>query len=342
MIGKNIRYYRLLRKMSQETLAQSIGIQKMAISNYENGKRTPDYGTIRKLSSALDVSLSKLMAQTGSNLVIEHGAFRKQAAVSKAQQEIIFGKTDRYLGRLFDIVSFVGNSALPPIPPLEQVPADDNYEIAGQQLRQVLNLPSTGPVGNITDILENMGFIICPVAYEDRGFSGNSGTVNGRPYIAINIAMPAERQRFTLIHELSHLVFVFRDYQDEERMVDGIAGSFLLPKDDIIRELGPKRKDIRGDLHMIQREYGISMAAAVMRAFQVGIINKATYEMTMKWMSAKGLRVNEPSDMIPERTHLLEQLACRAVAEDEIGISKAAELLEMSLPDVRKLCYGGV
>ncbi len=339
MIGKNIRYYRLMRTMSQQALAQSVGVQKMAISNYESGKRTPDYNTIRKLSSVLGVTVSMLMAEVGSNLVIQHGAFRKQSTVSKALQEVIFGKADRYLSRLFEVVNFVGDTVLPPIPVFAKVPVND-CESAGQHLRRVLNLPQTGPVGNITDILENIGFIICPIACDDRRFSGNSGTVNGRYYIAVNVTMPAERQRFTLIHELAHLAFIFQDDQDEERMVDGIAGSFLLPKDDVIRELGPKRRDIRGDLHIIQREYGISMAAIVMRAFQADVITKTTYEMTMKWMSANGLRVNEPSDMIPEKTHLLEQLTCRAVAEEEIGISKASELLEMPLLDVRKLCFG--
>ena len=142
----------------------------------------------------------------------------------------------------------------------------------------ILGLSSNGPVGNITDILENCRFIICPMDYDERDFSGISGMVNGRPFIAVNTSMPAERQRFTLIHELAHLVFSFREEQNEERMVDGIAGAFLLPSEDILRELGPKRSDIRGDLRYIQREYGISMAATLMRARQVNIITKAVYE----------------------------------------------------------------
>ena len=341
MVGKNIRYYRLMKKMSQDALAQAVGVGKMAISNYESGKRNPDYETSRRLSSALGISLSQLMAQGNTGISIQHGAFRKQSVLTKSQQEVILGKADRYLERLYEAVSFIGDSALPVVPEYEQVPADD-YETAGQHLRQILGLSPSGPVGNITDILENRGFIICPIDFRERGFSGISGIVNGRPFIAVNTSMPAERQRFTLIHELAHLVFSFREDQKEERMVDGIAGAFLLPRVDILRELGPKRSDIRGDLRYIQREYGISMAAIVMRAGQTGIITKAVYENTMKWMSASGLRSDEQSGIIPEKTYFLEQLTSRAVAEDEIGISKAAELLEMPLADVRRLCYGGV
>jgi transcriptional regulator with XRE-family HTH domain len=341
MIGKNIKYYRLMRGMSQEALAQQIGLNKMAVSNYEMGKRTPDLATIRKIADALQVTIGKLTVNYSKELVIKHGAFRKHSRITKAAQELILGYMDRYLARLFDVVSFFGDAALAPSPQIEPVSAAD-YESAGQHLRQILELPASGPIGNITDILENKGYIICPVSIKERQFSGNSGTVNGRPYIAVNTTMPAERQRFTLIHELAHLVFTFSDGQDEERMVDGISGAFLLPESDVIRKLGPKRSDIRGELRYIQYEYNVSMASVVMRAYQTGVIGKSTCESTQKWMSAQGYRKDEKSGIQPEESHLLERLTMRAVAEEEITVSKAAELLERSVTEVRELCYGGV
>jgi len=341
MLANNIKYYRMMKNLSQERLAQLVGLNKMAISNYETGKRTPDYTTIRKLSNALGISIGSLMSQHGDQLEIVHGAFRKHSSITRSKQELILGKADRYLGRLFNVVAILGDAVLAPKPSFERKHAQ-SFEEAGQYLRQILGLPSNGPIGNITDILENKGYIICPVDIDERHFSGNSGTVNGRPYITVNVRMPAERQRFTLIHELAHLVFIFDDDQDEEKMVDGIAGAFLLPESDILRELGPKRRDIRGDLRIIQHEYNVSMASIVMRAYQTNIITHATYELTMKWMNANGLRQDEHSGIEPEKTHLLEQLTLRAVSEEEIGISKAAELLEQPFEDVRKLCYGGV
>lgn len=340
MIGKNIKYYRLMNHLSQEELAQQVGLNKMAISNYEMDKRTPDLVTLRKIADALNVTLAKLTVNS-NELTIEHGAFRKHASITKTMQELILGYADRYLARLFSVVAYFGDVALAPIPQYERVQATD-YETAGQYLRKILDLPASGPIGNITDILENKGYIICPIQIDERHFSGNSGIVNGRPYIAVNTTMPAERQRFTLIHELAHLVFTFSDDQDEERMVDGIAGAFLLPEADIKRELGPKRRDIRSDLRYIQQEYHVSMASIVMRAYQAEIINRSVYEITQKWMAAQGLRRNEQSGIEPEVSHLLEQLTLRAVAEEEITVSKAAELLERPFIEVRELCYGGV
>lgn len=340
MIGQNIKFYRLMKGMSQDDLAQKIGLNKMAVSNFEKGKRNPDMTTCQKIANTLDVSMTALLSPPRQQLNIQHGAFRKSSTVKKCTQELILGKMDRYLGRLFDIVSILGATVLPPIPAIEHKHAT-NSEEDGQYLRQILGLPPTGPIGNITDILENCGFIICPVDIDESGFSGNIGTVNGRPYIAVNTMMPAERQRLTLIHELAHHIFILDDIKTEDETVDDLAGAFLLPRQDIKRELGPKRKNIISDLPIVQREYGISQPSIVVRAYQTDIINKTHYEMTMRWLKKNDLLYNVPTEIKPEKTHLLEQLTLRAVSEEEISISKAAELLERPLLEIRRLCFGG-
>ena len=339
MIGKNIRYYRLLRNMSLQDLADRVGLNKMAISNYENGKREPRMEICKKIAGVLNVSLVKLISSYGNDLAVERGPFRKNANLSKEKTQLVFGQEDSYLGRLFDIISLLGDASLPSLSEHPRVSVT-NTEEAGKHLREMLGLPYSGPVGNITDILENNGYIVCPVDNVPEGFSGHSGKVNGRPYIAVNIHMNAERQRFTLIHELAHQVFVFKEDQNEERLVNEIAGAFLLPEGDIKRELGPKRRDIRGDLQFIRKEYGIASSAIVMRARQTGIITQETYTITLKWMSANGMMKQEKQEIMPEETHLLELLTLRAVDEEQISISKAAEVLDKPLIEIRKLWLG--
>ncbi|MBR1684535.1 MAG: ImmA/IrrE family metallo-endopeptidase [Clostridia bacterium] len=335
MTGKNIRYYRLLREMSQESLAKEVALGKMAISNYESGKRTPDYATLLRIAKALDVSLASLLAQDHDELTIWHGPFRTH--VTQSQQEVIRGTVERYLGRLLETVSFVGEAALPPVPTWTQAHADD-IEEAGRQLRAVLGLPENGPVGNLTDILENNGFLVCPVVYDASIYAGHIGTVNGRPFIAINTALPAVRRRLTLVHALAHLVYVLDDRRNEECFFDAVASAFLLPKADIVRELGPRRTEIRGDLRLIQREYGVCRDTIVMRAWQAKIISRNTYDATRKWIESNELYADEHAEGREEKPHLLEQMVLRAVNEGEIGLSKAAELLEIPFTDVRQLC----
>lgn len=74
MIGRNIRYYRLLRRMTQSELAQVSGVSRSAISCYESLKRTPDNAAIQKLARALQVTTAQLLFSFTDNLKLTHGA----------------------------------------------------------------------------------------------------------------------------------------------------------------------------------------------------------------------------------------------------------------------------
>lgn len=59
--GAIIKEYRILRKMSQEELAEKIGSKKQVISRYERGERIPKISAGKKIADALGISLSTLM-----------------------------------------------------------------------------------------------------------------------------------------------------------------------------------------------------------------------------------------------------------------------------------------
>ena len=56
-------------------------MNKVAVSNYELGKRTPDLATIRKIADALCVNIGRLTESYGDEVVVEHGAFRKHLSL---------------------------------------------------------------------------------------------------------------------------------------------------------------------------------------------------------------------------------------------------------------------
>ena len=337
MLEKNLKYYRLAANMSQQELADKVGMQKMTISNYENGKRQADSATVIKLAKALGVKTSSLLLDPAAGANITHGAYRKKKSTSQASEQVIFGCVDRYLGRFNNTLRILNEPVLPEVSEIKKIPFVD-IEDAGQKLRQYFGLAATGPIGNIVDIIENHGIILCQLDIKVNGFSGLNGTLNGRPYIVINTNMPAERQRFTIFHELSHILFDFPADVNEENLVDGITGAFLLPAVDVKRELGVTRTNIRGELRLIQREYGVSMQCILLRAKQSKVITDAVYESHQKWISASGLRTDERSNLTPERSTLLERLVIRAFAEGMINLTKAAELLDKPYEQARRIC----
>lgn len=60
-LGERIRKYREEIKMTQSELGEKLGLQKSAISMYENGKRTPSTDTVIDLCLALEIGLAELL-----------------------------------------------------------------------------------------------------------------------------------------------------------------------------------------------------------------------------------------------------------------------------------------
>jgi len=77
-IGGRIAYLRERRGLTQEELAQALGISRAALSHYEKNRREPDSETLTKLADLFKVSLDYLLGRTENpNMVMDRevGAF---------------------------------------------------------------------------------------------------------------------------------------------------------------------------------------------------------------------------------------------------------------------------
>jgi hypothetical protein len=84
----------------------------------------------------------------------------------------------------------------------------------------------------------------------------------------------------------------------------------------------------------------LSGAALLMRLRQIGVIHEAVLTYAFQTV-ARGWRTQEPDELEPEaergqreRPLRFERLCYRALAEDFVSLSKAAELLRITLPRV--------
>lgn len=60
-VGAQIKYYRTLKKLSQESLALSAGLNPSFLGHIERGIKCPTIDTLNKIVSALDISLAELL-----------------------------------------------------------------------------------------------------------------------------------------------------------------------------------------------------------------------------------------------------------------------------------------
>ena len=62
--GKNVRKYRIMRKLSQEELANRAELHRTQITLIESGKRCPRLDTIYKLATALNIKPEGLLPKS--------------------------------------------------------------------------------------------------------------------------------------------------------------------------------------------------------------------------------------------------------------------------------------
>ena len=150
-----------------------------------------------------------------------------------------------------------------------------------------------------------------------------------------------ERQRFTIAHELGHLVLDIQSMVKEERACQRFAGAFLAPGNELIREVGRRRFNFGFDeLIEVKHIFGISAAALVMRMRDLGIITEATVRDIFGGIGSSW-RTEEPRPL--ERTESpprFRRLCLRALAENEISESKAAELLRLRVSEFEGIMAG--
>ena len=87
LLGKRIKELRKEKSLSQEALAEQIGIEPNNLSRIENGKNYPSAETISKIAKALNLEIHKLYC------------FNHHKEYTEIQKELIKALDDENFGR---------------------------------------------------------------------------------------------------------------------------------------------------------------------------------------------------------------------------------------------------
>jgi Zn-dependent peptidase ImmA (M78 family)/DNA-binding XRE family transcriptional regulator len=347
--GKRIQSARLRKGYSLQDLADQPGVDvtRQAIHKYERGQSEPSMAVIRQLATALEVKAAYFYRDTP----IELGriAFRKLASFPKKEQNKVIETAREMLERYLELEEILGltSEMKNPISDISVTSAQD-VEVAAEALREAWEL-GHDPLFNILELLEDKGVKIIELE-SDQDFDGASTYVGkNMPVIVLNRGRKKhlDRYRFTALHELGHLLLNFEDpdlhHKTEESLCNRFAGALLIPKDALVHEFGGKRHHLGlKELAAIKQQYGISVAGLVYRMRDLEFISQPTYRSFFKMLSTKGFKKDERELAEyegQEKALRFEQLLSRAVHEEEISVSKAAEMNNQTEAQFRKEFY---
>lgn len=338
MISRRLRQLRLARSLTLEMLAAKAGgiVTKQAISKYERGTATPSPVVLNRLASALGVKAAHLWAEP--RIAVEFLAFRKRATLGRKEQSRIEAVVSEELEARVRLQELVQPEYTLSVPVHEfQVAALDDCEDAAQQVRERWQL-GTDTVASVTGVLEN--HLVHVMEIESHGeFDGMSAIAKddrGRAVAAAVVARTdvcGERQRFSLAHELGHLVLEVQEDAgrafDHETAAHRFAAAFLAPKEMIRREVGVGRSRVEvGELLVLKGRLGMSIQALLYRLHDLGLISQHHYHGWCKEVSRRGWRRQEPSELRRETPQWLLQNVHRAHAEKLISRDEVERLLK--------------
>jgi Zn-dependent peptidase ImmA (M78 family) len=351
MIGQRLRLARAASGLSLRDLSDKLGnvVTAQALSKYEHDEMMPASPVLLGLARSLDVSPSYLMSSP--EVVLEAVEFRRAELGARDQARLearVIDTVQRYL-TIEDILNVASvdweRPRGAPFPVGELAEADR----AARSLRADWQL-GIEPLPNFAEFLEEKGIkvlmermppevdgLMCRVSWKGRG---------NVPVIVVNDHkwVSGERERFTLAHELGHLILDCAAEVPAEKAANRFAGAFLMPAEVLWAEVGKQRDSLSvGELIELKRVFGVSLQMLVYRCRDLRIINDDLYRELFRDFKDKGWRdppYEEPAPVPIERPRRFQRLCLRAIAQKVVSESRAAELLNMSVHELDQWMEG--
>lgn len=329
---------RELAGLRKRDLADAIDRTAAAVSQYELGQSRPSGETLRRCAAALDVPVS--FFTTGRphlRLDTASAHFRSLRSTTAHQRQQALAHVE-LLWELIDQLDQV--IELPAVDlgvPLGERPGEP--AAAAGLVRAAWGVP-TGPVVHLVRTLERRGIVLTRLPGVDaETIDAFSAALHGRPVIVLSHKGNPMRQRFSVAHELGHLLLhpePAPGSRVHEREANTFAAELLMPAAEI-RDRLPSPVDVT-TLKEVADGYGVSVAALAYRGKDLGVYGESTLRRIMTILTKLGWRTDEPvSSRYPgERPELLTRAADLASAHG-LPLPLLAERLHLPLPRLRDL-----
>ena len=354
VLRQRLRAHRIAAGWSLRDLSARLTppVSAQALSQYETGQTRPRTEVLEGLAAALNTHPEHLDREPD---LVTLGAiqFRHPTGLSPAMLRQAHGwltiQTERSLALEQRLGGLLVSPSLPYIDEIRHVQKPEDAEELAQDVRRRWGL-GTGPLPQLVSLFESRGVRVfeAPLGEEWKKFNGCSAFVSysvasdsNFPAVLLNGTHWAERKRFTLCHELAHLLLpssMHTVLPDDilERLADWFAGALLLPTAKLREMFGRKRKNISWyELAEVKKVYGASYQAITYRCREAGIITRENLRSLFDEYKRLGWR-NPPYreylaiDPECELSTRLKRLVLRGITEGIISETEAEVMLNTS------------
>jgi Zn-dependent peptidase ImmA (M78 family)/transcriptional regulator with XRE-family HTH domain len=319
------------RGMSQEDLAQVIGVSQGRISKYENGMSLVTDDDLQSLARALNYTPEFFFQKDkvyglGSSFLFH----RQRKEVPMVIQKRIQAEINILRMQVERLLRGVEIDTENSFPRLDVDDHDCDVEKIARTVRATWRLP-LGPVASVTASIESACGIVLKCSFDTPLIDAAHLWLPGLPPLFfVNRDAPGDRLRWTLAHEIGHAIMHANPTGNVEEQANRFAAEFLLPEADISRFLDSNLTlEQAANLKMVWK---VSMAAIIKRANDLGKINQKKYYRLFQSLSAQGMRIIEPFPIPVEEPKTIRGVV--ATHRKELGYDgfELAKLLFMPDP----------
>jgi Zn-dependent peptidase ImmA (M78 family)/transcriptional regulator with XRE-family HTH domain len=329
--GDMLRLARQRLGFTQKAAASRLGIVQPVLSRIENGVATPDSALLMKAAQVYQVPIEffDIRDPVYGPPVSVHAMTRGKSDVTAHELDLITAELNIRLMHLARFLEGVEYNATANIPTLDVEQYGTPDKIAAT-VRAHWGIPS-GPIKNLTQFVERAGVVVGFSNFGGASVSGVTFRVPGRPpLILLNRSHPADRMRFTLAHELGHLVMHRFPTESMEPEANEFASALLMPAADIRQAFLGRRVTLEL-LAALKPEWKVAMQALLMRAFSMKFVSANQNRYLWQQISARGWRSREPAelDFPAEAPRVLPSIVKAHLSDLGYSLSELAKLVRI-------------
>lgn len=302
--------------LTQKEMAARLGVGQSLISQIERGERSLGDELVTAARKEFDLSRTYFTDRRPVGYDRRSLNYRRQKLPAKTQDRLLyqFGETEQDI-QATDLPIPTVELRFPRPTGGERLSVEE-IEAAASHARKTLRLPPQGPIPNVIRAVEAAGIVVTPLEMNGVDLSKFDGVSSpekpDRGPLVIGYAPQesGDRQRFTIAHELGHLVLHLVERPDSEAVREDeahqFAGAFLYPANDAEQEITPALS--LSEFARIKAHHGISIQAIIRRARDLELITSDRYTSLMMQISHRGWRLKEPVPVGLESTKLIEMI----------------------------------
>ncbi|MCV7288160.1 ImmA/IrrE family metallo-endopeptidase [Mycolicibacterium wolinskyi] len=177
-----------------------------------------------------------------------------------------------------------------------------------QMLRRRWRVP-VGPIEDLHALMDRAGVVVVIREFDTVAQDAFSTWPAGKaPVMVVRAGMSADRERFSIAHELGHVLMHVLPGEDQEQQADAFAAEFLVPAAEIAPQLAGLTTRDFSRLMELKVQWKISIAALIQRAKTLELISDRQFREFRIKLSQLGWHTVEPVPIPHGRARLLDSI----------------------------------